>query len=60
MQTVLRDRSTPRRLGDLPQGRQVRTVLRSADGCAFMEVKVADRWRLENVGPVAAAAQPAR
>ena len=56
----IRDSSGPRRLGDLPQGRHVRTVLRSAGGCVYMEVKVADRWRLENVGPAAAAAQPAR
>jgi len=40
----------PRKLGDLPEGRLTRTVLRTVDGCDMMEVRVAQRWVLEPTG----------
>ncbi len=40
----------PRKLGDLPEGRLMRLVMRTVDGCDMMEVRVAQRWVLEPTG----------
>ncbi len=59
-QTLLRERSQARRLGDMPQGRRMRTVLREAGGCAYVEVRSPDGWRIEPAGVAARKVEPAR
>ena len=58
--TILRERPQARRLGDLPQARHMRAVLREAGGCAYMEVRAADGWRIEPAGVARRKAEPAR
>ena len=40
----------PRKLGDLPDGYLMRTVLRRVDGCDVMEVRMAGVWELKRTG----------
>ena len=49
-----------RRLGDLPPARYMRAVLREAGGCAYIEVRAADGWRIEPAGVARRKAEPAR
>ncbi len=48
--TVSRGPPEPRKLGDLPDGHLMRTVLRSIEGCDVMEVRVAGVWELKRTG----------